>query len=288
MFNKRLTGYVNIRARRGSIHKEFAVRAVAAAIRREAVDHVVITGDVSNLALEKEFELVSDVLERDLGLSPDDVSLVPGNHDAYTRGAFRSRRFQRYFSRYLRSDLDVAEAGESWPFVKLRGSVAFIGLSTAVPRPPLVASGQLGAAQRRGLERALRHPEVKRRTVVVLQHHPIINPPRFAKVLLEGLLDAKAEVELLADLSHGLVLHGHLHRRCHRRLETRAGHLDVLGATSASLLHDSDERGASFNLYEVNDDGDIVRLATRIMSLGEAGDELRPDLQTFREIPVAP
>jgi len=288
LLNKRITGYVNIRAKRGSIHKEFAVRAIAAAIRREGVDHVAITGDVSNLSLEKEFDLVCDVLDRDLGLSPDDVSLVPGNHDAYTRGAVQSRRFQRYFARYLRSDLDVAEPGQSWPCVKLRGRVAFIGLSTAVPRPPLVASGQLGAKQLQGLERALRHPEVKERTVVVLQHHPIINPTRWAKVLFEGLLDAKAEVNVLSSLTHGLVLHGHLHRRSRKRLPTRGGHLDVLGATSASLLHDSDERCASFNIYEVDDAGGLVSLSTRCLSLDEPGDDLLPNRRSFREIPLNP
>ena len=84
LLNKRLTGYANIRLHRGSVHKPAAVRAAAREIRRLDVDHVVITGDVSNLALEREFELVRAFLEDDLGLPPDRVSLVPGNHDVYT------------------------------------------------------------------------------------------------------------------------------------------------------------------------------------------------------------
>jgi 3',5'-cyclic AMP phosphodiesterase CpdA len=89
-FNKRFTGYLNLRYRRKAIHKPFAVEAAAREIRDTGIDHVVITGDVSNLALEVEFELVRTFLERDLGLRPDQVSMVPGNHDTYTKGSFRA------------------------------------------------------------------------------------------------------------------------------------------------------------------------------------------------------
>jgi 3',5'-cyclic AMP phosphodiesterase CpdA len=97
LFNKRITGYLNLRFHRKSVHKPFAVRAAARAIRRLDVDHAVITGDVSNLALENEFELVRRFLADDLGLPPERVSIVPGNHDAYTSGSHRSRRFVRAF-----------------------------------------------------------------------------------------------------------------------------------------------------------------------------------------------
>ena len=192
LLNKRLTGYLNLRFHRTSVHKPFAVKAAAREIRRLDVDHVVITGDVSNLALEREFDLVRAFLEQDLGLAPNQVSLVPGNHDMYTRGAYRAQRFSRYFERYLASDLPEIELGVGgFPFVHLRGPVAIIGLSTAIPRPPLVASGQLGGPQLRAFERILAHPEVRRRTVVVLQHHPWHNPESITRTVLEGLFDAR-------------------------------------------------------------------------------------------------
>lgn len=260
LFNKRLTGYVNIRFHRKSVHKPFAVRAAAREIRRLGIDHVVITGDVSNLALENEFELVRRFLAEDLGLSPDRVSLVPGNHDAYTAGAHRSRRFASTFAAYLRSDLaELTAPGEVFPFVHLRGPAAIIGVSTALPRPPLVASGSIGVPQLRALDRILAHPEVASRTAIILQHHPIHNPGSFTKRVLEGLLDAASEVKLLGRLRRGLLLHGHLHRRIHRRLATERGHLDAVGATSASLIHDSDERRAGFNVYEIDDESGAVR-----------------------------
>src|SRR5262249_36272400 len=144
LLNKRITGYLNLRFRRSQVHKPFVARDAAHAIRRLGVDHVAITGDVSNLALEGEFDLVRDLIENDLQLSPDRVSLVPGNHDTYTRGAHRSKRFQKVFAAYLRTDLPEFETESGFPYVHLRGPAAIIGLSTALPRPPLVASGMLG------------------------------------------------------------------------------------------------------------------------------------------------
>jgi 3',5'-cyclic AMP phosphodiesterase CpdA len=263
LLNKRATGYLNLRFHRKSVHKPFAVRAAAREIQRLGVDHVTITGDLSNLALENEFSLALRFLAEDLDLPPERVSLVPGNHDAYTRGAHRSRRFASTFDRYLRSDLpEFTAPGEVFPFVHLRGPAAFIGLSTAVPRLPLVASGALGGAQLGALERILAHPEVAQRTKVILQHHPIHNPDGLAKRALEGLADANAEARLFRSLDRGLLLHGHLHRRVHRTLATDAGHIDAVGATSASLLHDSDERMAGFNTYEVADDGAITSIGS--------------------------
>jgi 3',5'-cyclic AMP phosphodiesterase CpdA len=276
LFNKRLTGYLNLRFHRKSVHKPFAVHAAAREIVRLGIDHVVITGDLSNLALEGEFELVRRFLDEELGLPPDRVSIIPGNHDAYTSGAHRTRRFATTFARFLTSDLpELTVPGEAFPYVHLRGPTAIIGLSTALPRLPLVASGAVGREQLAALARILEHPDVRARTPVILQHHPIHNPASRTKTALEGLTDADQEAHVLRRLRRGLLLHGHLHRRIHRTLATEGGHLDAVGATSTSLLHASDERMAGFNVYDVGTDG-------RIESIGSH--RLEADGTSFREI----
>ena len=276
LFNKRLTGYLNLRFHRKSVHKPFAVQAAAREIVRLGIDHVVITGDLSNLALEGEFELVRRFLDEELGLPPDRISIIPGNHDAYTSGAHRTRRFATKFARFLTSDLpELTVPGEAFPYVHLRGPTAIIGLSTALPRLPLVASGAVGREQLAALARILEHPEVRARTPVILQHHPIHNPASRAKTALEGLTDAAEEAHVLRRLRRGLLLHGHLHRRIHRTLATEGGHLDAVGSTSTSLIHASDERMAGFNVYDVGTDG-------RIESIGSQ--RLEADGTTFREV----
>jgi 3',5'-cyclic AMP phosphodiesterase CpdA len=277
LLNKRLTGYVNLKLVRSPIHQLSVAQAVAREVGRGCFDHVVVTGDLTNLALEREFELARRVLEQDLGLDPAMVSIVPGNHDAYTRGAHRSRRFQSYLGAYASSDLPEL-AGVSlpgaFPFVRLRGPAAVIGLCSAVPRPPLVASGVLGRAQREALRRILAHPEVRRRTPILLQHHPLHNPPGRAKTLLEGLWDAEQEQALLSGLACGLVLHGHLHRRIRRTLATASGRVEAIGTTSASLRHAAPDRMAGYNVIELDEAGAIRALSA--FRLNEASGTFEP------------
>src|SRR5258708_3144238 len=143
LFNKRATGYANLRFRRNHQHKSEIVRAIASHLSTSKIDHVVITGDVSNLALEAEFHAVRSVLGDVLRLPPSAVTIVPGNHDVYTRGAQKKRRFSQYFAPYLTSDLPgfaTEQPGGLFPIVKLPGPAAILGLSTALARYPLLAT----------------------------------------------------------------------------------------------------------------------------------------------------
>lgn len=254
--NKRLTGFMMLRFHRKSVHKPHAVRAVADEVKLAGVDHVCITGDLTNLALEPEFEMVGRFLQDDLGLHPDQVSVIPGNHDVYTSGSAKKRRFEQYFAPYIASDLPefgVEHFGAKYPYVKLREKVAIIGMSTAVPRFPMVAAGRFGSAQIDQLERLLDHDEVKGRTKVILQHHPAHNLKNRVVAYLEGLHDSRHMIRTLRRLEHGLILHGHSHIRVRRTIDTEVGTIDVVGATSASLLSSNPHRHAGFNLYEFDD-----------------------------------
>lgn len=265
-FNKRFTGWLNLRLARGRVHRAAYVRAIAREVKRIGVDHVVVTGDLTNLALEPEFDLARDVLTSDLGLDPGNVTIVPGNHDLYTRGSLTSRRFERFLGPWLRSDLPdlAADAGGArYPVVKLRGDVAFVAVSSAVPRLPLVAAGETGRAQLEAIARILAHPEVAGRTVVIAVHHPPAHAWSRLKASLESLRDAPALLARLASLSRGLVLHGHLHRRIQRSIPTDAGELQQVGAASASLHHEAPDRMAGFNLYTLAAGG-VARIEAHV------------------------
>ena len=59
------------------------------------------------------------------------------------------------FAPWTKGDAEYAH-GETFPFVRVRGEVALIGLSTATPTGPLMASGHLGARQIDALAAILR------------------------------------------------------------------------------------------------------------------------------------
>jgi 3',5'-cyclic AMP phosphodiesterase CpdA len=252
LFSKRITGYANLRLKRDRKHKTETLERTVAAVREAKPDHVIVTGDLTNLALDSEFAAVRELLDRGLGMSPKEVSVIPGNHDTYTRGSVRSLRFQSYFADYMTSDLPVALA-DGFPFVRLRGPVAVIGITSAVARAPLVAAGEVGPAQRQRILEVLAHPDVKKRYPLFLIHHPPYAPRSAQRTLMESLRDAPLFQGVLAHARSALVAHGHLHRRIRYDLGEQAGEIVSIGATSASLHHEDSERVAGVNIYEVDD-----------------------------------
>jgi 3',5'-cyclic AMP phosphodiesterase CpdA len=275
LFNKRLAGYANLLWRRARVFRREYLEAVLSAAAAWA-DHVVVTGDLTNLSLEREFEEARALVDH-LARAAE-VTVIPGNHDAYLRSVHAEQRFLRHFGTFLSSDLpELAGDGEAGPFpcVKLRGPIAIIALSSAIPRPPFVASGRLGKAQLAALEAILAHPAVARRTPVILVHHPPVDDRSRIRVLRDGLVDAASLQAKLAPLERGLVLFGHLHVRVRRPLSAGAAGVVAFGASGASLDHPDPAVRAGFNAYAWDDGGRLVAAEAHVLA---------PDGCTFNRV----
>lgn len=277
LFNKRVTGYLNLLTKRGRAYRREYLLAVLDEAAARA-DHVVVTGDITNLSLEGEYEEARRLLAEVARAA--EVTVVPGNHDIYLPSIHRERRFPHHFGAYLESDLPALArdlpAGR-FPSVKLRGPVAIIGLSSAVPRPPFVSAGYLGREQLAALSAVLAHPEVARRTPVLLIHHSPFDGRMRIEQLRGGLVDARALRRALSPLTHGLVLYGHLHLRQRAKITTDAGALDAVCASAAPLDHASVHVRAGFNLYEVGEDGRVASIEARVLD---------PALRTFQRVAI--
>ena len=80
---KRALGYLNWTRNRHKFHRRDVLDALVSDMQAQAPDHIAVTGDLVNLALEAEFAPALAWLES-VG-TPDRVTVVPGNHDAYVR-----------------------------------------------------------------------------------------------------------------------------------------------------------------------------------------------------------
>ena len=85
LLNKRFFGWLSWQIKRRRFHRTSVVDALMDDLSRAPIDHVVVTGDLTNIALVSEFGAARERLKR-LG-DARDVSIVPGNHDAYVRVA---------------------------------------------------------------------------------------------------------------------------------------------------------------------------------------------------------
>lgn len=253
---KRLTGFVNwMRHRRHSHSRDLADRLVADALG-QAPDHIAVTGDLANIGLPQEH---ADALAwlSTVG-SPEQVTVVPGNHDIYARigrdaGTGRWSEYMAPFA--VIGATNPREAG-TFPFIRRFGRFAVIGVNSAVRTPPLAAWGRVGEPQRRALASDLDRLGREGLIRVVLIHHP---PLVGQAGPMRGLQDA-AEVERVLT-NHGaeLVLHGHNHRNMLEMRTTReGGKLAVIGVPSASLRHaHGEEPAARYNLLRIESSGAI-------------------------------
>jgi 3',5'-cyclic AMP phosphodiesterase CpdA len=189
------------------------LRRIAAEASAVGADHVVLTGDLTGLALEEEFAQAREALGP-LAEDPSRFSLIPGNHDRYTAHAVRQRRFERHFGHLLKSDLPHLALEDGYPYVRLVGdSLAVVGLdSTRLPPVPGLSFGALGKRQLAALAKILQAPELARRAVLALVHHAPLHRSGRKDNLVHGLWDAGALLELLTGRAAS-IHHGHIHHR---------------------------------------------------------------------------
>jgi 3',5'-cyclic AMP phosphodiesterase CpdA len=253
--NKRATGLVNLLGPRRGQHDIAIMEVLVADLQSQGHDHVLVTGDLTNLALESEFSRARGLLEPIA--TYEGLSVVPGNHDVYTRGAERQRRFERYFGDLLWPE-DTEPANRTYPWYKDVDGVAVIGLSSAHPRLPFIATGEVGPEQLARLEDLALAHDFKNRFAIALVHHNL-HERSARKNLMHGLNDRDALLERCEAASIDLILHGHTHV-AHR---FRHGDLEIIGCGSSTWKSEHPEHVARYNVYHV-EDGQLVRVETRV------------------------
>ncbi len=288
--NKRLTGGLNLLLGRHRMHRVEVIEAALETINELGCDHVAVTGDITNLALEPEFARARAILEAFVPTAK--LSVVPGNHDRYTLGAAVTKRFEAYFHEMMRTDLPQLPSNDGWPYVKLVGDIALIGLSSAVAQPWLVSGGRVGSQQLEALEAVLRHADVRARYTVVLMHHHLFRPDNKKHEFPRGLFDRAAVIDTLTGGGVDLLLHGHNHFYGVTqvpRTNNGGGSMIVAEAGSTSVVAPNkgdDRRAGKFNVYQI-EDGRLRAINTYLYKEGKGfGHWKRWDFDAGVNVPV--
>lgn len=255
--NKRATGMINLVGPRRGQHDIAILEALVEDLSAEELDHILVTGDLTNLALESEFARARGLLEPIAAY--DRLSIVPGNHDIYTRGSERDRRFERYFGDLMwPPETDASE--HTYPWYKDVGGVAVVGLCSARPRLPFIATGEVGSEQLARLEELGRRHDFANRFTIVLVHHNLHERTK-RKNLMHGLNDRHALLDLCESLGVNMVLHGHTHV-AHT---FNHGPVRVTGCGSSTWKSEHPDHVARYNIYHVREDG-LAEVKTRIFN----------------------
>jgi 3',5'-cyclic AMP phosphodiesterase CpdA len=230
LIGKRLMGYLSWRSKRRKVHRAEVLSALTRDLKSQNPEHVVITGDLTNISLPAEFSAAARWLA-ELGPA-EDVTVIPGNHDAYVALDW-SRTWQKWAD-YMADDGEDGTKPpadfEDFPFLRVRGPVALIGASSAQPSPPGFASGRLGIAQLRRIAALLETARERGLCRVLLVHHPPVGPIAWRK----RLVDAEALCDVIRRHGAEIVLHGHDHSFSEQTIEGFAAPVPVFGIPSAS------------------------------------------------------
>jgi 3',5'-cyclic AMP phosphodiesterase CpdA len=256
LLGKRALGGLNLFLRRRHKHRMDLLAAMQVDLQRRNLDHLAITGDLCNIALTSEWKAGLKWIAG-CGLWPEQITVIPGNHDAYVQGVVRDKTFERLFAPYQTAELRQGE--EVYPFVRIRGNIALVCVSTAVPTGDMGAWGEIGEAQLGRLRDQLFSPELRDRLRILMIHHPpLVHRPGEHRNLRD-----RANLQSLLSLTGvDLVLHGHDHRDYLVELPGPSGKaIPVLGVGSASYDGGEDRR-SRYHIVEI--EGRRMTVATYV------------------------
>jgi 3',5'-cyclic AMP phosphodiesterase CpdA len=240
LIGKRVTGYINWQRKRRFIHDPEVLAKIVADLKSQTPDHIAVTGDIANIALPGEFTRGRDWLES-LGAAKD-VTFVPGNHDVYVQEA------ANYAARQWGAQMSDDDGIKGFPFLRRRGPLALIGVTTGVPTAPFLATGWLGTLQLAGLAETLNQLKNENLFRVVLIHHP----PASEAARHKRLLDAPILLRVIAAHGADLIIHGHDHVHMLNWLAGPNGtRVPAVGVPSASAAPGTGKDAAAYNLYRI-------------------------------------
>ncbi|MFA6455624.1 MAG: metallophosphoesterase [Bacteroidota bacterium] len=212
-------------------------------VERE-VDHIIITGDITNQAKEEEFRHFREILIEHSLLDSSKVSVITGNHDIFGGPHFaedvlnfpslcRSTDYRQkleLFYHYTKETFSTAEffsTNSLFPYLKVIGGIAVVGLNSVaewhVLKNPIGSNGRISSGQFDCLRTLLKSRILhKKKILIAIHHHFSISELHSEATSLERVWQAiesttlklrkkKRLLRLFSKENVTKVLHGHVH-----------------------------------------------------------------------------
>ncbi|MBX9458530.1 MAG: metallophosphoesterase [Rhizobium sp.] len=269
LLSKRITGYVNWRRNRGKQLFGNTLERLLEEIVTAQPSHLAITGDLVNLALNFEMDAAAQWLHA--FHRPHDVSVVPGNHDAYVPGALDTA--VKLWKPWMSGDTPRDDQ-HVFPYLRVRQNVALIGVSTATASPPFMASGYFGPNQARRFERLLKETGERGLFRVVMIHHPPIRgaTPNYKRMIGIRRFHAAMHMD-----GAELVLHGHTHLNTTHWIQGHNGRVPAVGIAAGSQSFGGRKPPAAYNMFHIDGEKGRWSLRKERFSLEADGDTFSRD-----------
>lgn len=241
LHGKRRSGYLSWTYKRQRVYRRETLELLTTAIRAEAPDQLILSGDLIQIGLEQEIREVSRWL---VELAPSQqVFFVPGNHDVYARDSWTALRQHWNFVLPTAAHGVPDSSTSAYPFTRDLGSVRLIGVSSACVTPIFSARGALGDDQFRRLACVLQQTRESGRMPCLAIHHP---PLPHMSPWRKALKEVRTLKALICAWQPALVWCGHQHRN----IELIEGAARVFCTASAASVSQ-----ASFRIFDIDPAG---------------------------------
>jgi len=201
LLSKRLVGVASLLAGRARRFPQDRLPDVIQRVASLKADHLLITGDFTTTALPSEFAAIRASLEPAIQ-STARLTVVPGNHDRYTRGSVRNLLFERTFSEFLPTP------GFPWINI-LDQETVILGLDPC--RHHASATGFLPPTQLEQAQELLARKKWHR--VIIACHYPVDAPtPQLAHLKSKRIVNANGLIRWLSSIGPHLYCCGHIHK----------------------------------------------------------------------------
>lgn len=207
-FSKRWLGNLNLLANRLF---EFDKRRPFSLIKflgSLGVTHVIITGDLTTTSLKKEYQLAKSFAEllRDHGF---DLFIIPGNHDHYTKSAYRKKRFYRYFPAQFSPKTSFNLKKHGVTAYQLKKGWTLVAMDTTLATSLISSNGLFSEKIENNLKNLLDEISYDEK-IILINHFPFFPTEKPRKSLLRGealqnVIESRSNIVFY--------LHGHTHRR---------------------------------------------------------------------------
>lgn len=212
-------------------------------IQNKNIDHLIISGDISENADPDDFFIMRVLLEKYGFYDTSKTSMVIGNHDIFggvhlatdiitfpqkCRETPYFEKVQYFYDVFKKLFENTVQPDDNFPFpyAKDLGEIVLIGIDTNMKYSwwanPLASNGYVSNGQIKHLQSLLKNTLFKNKQRLVISHHHFYNNPskekqagfflwRMIESLTIQLHNRRRLVRLFVKNNIDMVLHGHLH-----------------------------------------------------------------------------
>lgn len=234
-FSKRGLGALNLIIRRARLYPLKRAEHLVRQLDKMDWQHLVITGDITQLALEEEFDLARGMLAPLLARGVEKVTILPGNHDRYVSEPGGEDHFAAYFGEFFgREEIRTSRLNATWHLAAWDSSLPTLPFkATGFVRPETLRATEQWLAELPGGAKA-----------IVANHYPVYFAAPYRYKAHHDLENQQEMQSWMEAHPFALYLHGHVHANWIAELSAQGRRQTHVNSASSTRLprpgHNSD------------------------------------------------